>query len=41
MYLLSKRNPKLADKLMTALIVVLPIAFAALVIYVITLAFSH
>lgn len=41
MYLLSKRNPKLADKLMTALIVVLPIAFAALAIYVITLAYSY
>ena len=41
MYLLSKRNPKLADKLMTALMVVLPIAFLAIIIYVLTLAYSY
>lgn len=41
MYLLSKRKPKLADKLMTALIVVLPITFIAIAIYVIILSYSH
>lgn len=41
MYLLSKRNPKLADKLMTAFVVILPIAFITIIIYVLTLAYSH